>query len=378
MSQQQDNITIVVNDYDYGDRVYLTLTLNCGFCCRYLYIEDQDEMVENNQAFANIFSRYIAEQYQIKYNQVLLAEVNRSDISFFLESEKDQFAEDIEKLYSLLFSEEVDEELFMQTKATSITVFREKYRDARIRALYKMLEFSDSIKCFNYVKFADDMLSIDSEDFQMCIDYMVRPQNCILIVAGRSEHISPFPILFFKHRELTQPHAMLAYRSVDPMTESDAHFVRLDRINDAMGCVKFFFTNPETQITERFLLIQMLAAMFFWDNYFVGIDSADASIIYWNRPLESCRDKLLDCINDDAVAQCRNRLLATLKNDRLNQVQRFYVTLGSMTVHGISVDEYIQTLVSCDGNYLRDLFYRSGTVVTEAQLIQTKMEDSAG
>jgi hypothetical protein len=207
---------------------------------------------------------------------------------------------------------------------------------------------------------------------------MIRPQNSILIVAGRADHISPFPILFFKRRETKMPQAMLAYRSVDPSTEEDTHFVRMGRIDDSMGCVKFFFTNSEVRMTERLLLIQMLASISFVDNFFVGVDNADASIIYWNRNPERCREKLLDCLTDEAVAKCRNKLLANLKNDRVKQMQRFYVNIGSMTVHGVAVDDYIQSLVACNPDYLRELYFRAGTVITEAQLVQTKIEDRVG
>jgi len=374
MAQTNDNITIVVNDFDYKDAVYITLTINCGFCCRYLYIKERDEMVENNQAFANIFTQYIVEMFQHKYGRVLVSEVNRSDISFFLASDKNNFSSDIERLYALVFNENVLEDHFSSIKQQTIAMFREKYKDSRIRALYKMMEFSDSIKCFNYVKFAQDLLNISFSDFNRTLDYVIRPQNSILIVAGRSEHISPFPILFFKRRVTAAPQAMLAYRSVNPFTEKDASFIRLDRIDDAMGCVKFFFTNPESKMTDKYLLLQMLGAIYFRSNYYIGVDTADASIIYWNRQPERCREKMLEAISDESVARCRNRLLSALKNDRTRNMQRFFVGMGSMAVHGVSADDYIKSLVACNSIYLRDLFYRSGAVITEAQLIQRKIE----
>lgn len=366
---QTENIRMILNDRDCGDKVYLTFTVHCGFCCRSVYFPDTDELREVNQAFPNTFAHYITDYYLQNFQRSLTTEIFRSTVSFVLQTDTKHVFQDMERIHSVLFDLQPEESLFETAKEKTILSFSAKYKDAKFRALYKMLEFSESGKSFHYTKLAKDMQELDYKTFCDSMDLFVRPEHSILFLAGDASGLLPLPELNLKKRETNGDAPLFVFQEKDVTLQTDCHFVKPDMEDYRMACVKFFFANSQISLTERYFLLSMLAGLMLQTDYDVNVDAADASILYWNRQPEELKYRIPDFLKSDETEACRKRLLASLNHTMENNPQKFYSLWGNLLMNGIELHEYLHLLETGTGQTLLDLYEKSDLFVREAQII---------
>lgn len=366
---QTENIRMILNDSDCGDKVYLTFTVHCGFCCRAVYFPDTDELREANQAFPNTFAHYITDYYLQNFQKSLTTEIFRSTISFVLQTDTKNVFQDMERIHSVLFDLQPEESLFETAKEKTILSFTAKYKDVKFRALYKMLEFSESGKSFHYTKLAKDMQELDYKTFCNSMDLFVRPEHSVLFLAGDASGLLPLPELNLKKRETNGDAPLFVFQEKDVTLQTDCHFVKPDMEDYRMACVKFFFANSQISQTERYFLLSMLAGLMLQTDYDVNVDAADASILYWNRQPEEFKYRIPDFLKSDETEACRKRLLASLNHTMENNPQKFYAQWGNLLMNGIELHGYLHLLETGTGQTLLDLYEKSDLFVREAQII---------
>ena len=375
MSNSDKNIPIYMFDCDYSGKYHVVVSLNCGFCSRFFSFNNDEEIFEANQAFASILAQYIEDLYSRAYDKELQTDVSQNCTSFAIDADKDSIAGEIEDLYSILYNMPEDRDLFENSKRKAISKFKDKYKNINYRALCRLYEFAESGKEFSFKKFTRDIISIDAELFMLFMDLFVRPQNSILIIAGNSSEISPFPELNLQHRETQAVIPLLSFKNKsEPPKKEDHETVIEDLKNNKMGCLKLNFQNTKTSVTLRYFLTELIAQILFGFYYLVSVDSLDASIVYWNRELTELKYDYINLINAENIKVAQITLLNRMKRQIEQNPNSFFIKTGRQLLSGIGPNTFVEMLENTSEQTIKLWIKESGLFITEAQLIQKKYE----
>lgn len=176
---QDSNISVLMNRFDYGQEAYFAFVLPCRFCCRDAIFEKNGDAKTVNQAFPEIFSNY-ASLYADRDCQIKLPfKIFRNTLVFLGAANLEVVREEVERIHSVLFYLPPDEEIFNLAKANAISSMKKRYEKIYYRALYKILEFSESEKQFHFSKLVKDMAELDFAVFCRYLACFVQPQNCV-------------------------------------------------------------------------------------------------------------------------------------------------------------------------------------------------------
>jgi hypothetical protein len=360
---QGSNIRVFLNRFDYGKSAYFTFAFPCGFCCGNAVFEKGGAPKAVNQAFPEIFANYISLYADRECQKKLPFKIFRNEILFLSTSSLEAFSENMEKIHFILFYMEPSEEIFNFAKASAISSMKKRYAEIRYRALYKMLEFSESEKRFRFSKLARDMQELDFAEFSRYQTCFIQPENCTLLAAGNFENIPSE--LRLKKREKTCEVPRFCFFNREINFGNDFHVVQPDILDYSAGCMKFFFKGKDVSATERYFLLSLLAAVLFQEDYDVHVDAADASIIYWNRMVSEYKYRLADALSDPKICDVSGGILHALYSMQTKQPENFLALWSSLMMNGINLQEYIHLLEACSCEGALRLFKKSDPIVCE-------------
>ena len=109
---------IEYNYHDYADdQVWITMGINVGIATRYFLINDEKK-IENNLAFANIFSNYLKHEYSQKY----MIDVDRTVTSITYLSNREMIGEALVSFIKDICKLNLDSAVFEKVKQHLLTL----------------------------------------------------------------------------------------------------------------------------------------------------------------------------------------------------------------------------------------------------------------
>lgn len=371
--QQSQNISILINHFDYGQKAYMSFTLPCGFCYRFAAFKNAAEAKEINQAFPEVFANYAAIYFHRKYQKELSFEIHRNAISFTDTANLENIKKDIEWIHSVLFYLPPDEEIFKQAKAKTISSMKERYAKIQYRALYKMLEFSEGGKGFNVTKLTDDITKIDYAAFCKYLACFIQPQNCVLFISGNMESLDSE--LSLQKRQANTGVPILCFQNRVLNYGTDCHVIKPDIADYSMGCIKFSFKGQGITLAEQYFLMAVIADLLFSTGYSINADAADSSIIYWNHRIAEYKYQFVNLLKTSEIHQSSAKLLYSLYYMQTKEPLKFLSLWSCLLMNGINMNDYIHLLEICSRQSVWELFTKADPIVYEGQVI-LRVEDT--
>lgn len=363
------NVKILLYNHDYDDTVYLTFSVRFGFAYRYISFSRSTIALEINQAFANIYVNYLRILCKKKYDKDIYTNVYRGSFTVSLISDLQNVNGDISFLYSVMFDSQIDKLIFNDAKIKFDEDFCNAYKYPINKAMYHMLEYSDSNKKFDFYKFSKDIRSLENETFIKYVTTFVRPDNTLITIAGKIEAGNTIHIPETSSKKVITKSFSLCYiKRSSYKAPAVAKRISAD-IDFTMGCVKFHF-NSNIELVKKYLLLKMMAEIVFGHNYEVNVDSADATIIYWNC-LENISEMKFNgyLLNDLSVEASKARILNQISNEMEMQPVRFYQNWSNNYLYKINIDEFVNDVSLCSAVSLQQLYEQLQPIINEGEVI---------
>lgn len=329
-----------------------------------------DEVFTSNYAFGNLILNYIkiyCTEFDLEIQLLRSCEV----VSF--KGTQEQFGATLKKIFTLLFSNEYQKDIFEQAKAHCLNTFETNYKNARFRALIKAYEFSDLHKKFSMTKYIDDLKVIDFSKFVSCAKSLIVPSNiCIYVMcndldsmADRVKTISSFK----NEKDITISATSYDY---DPFLRQDAHISNLARENATVIIEALEFLNKSATPFAKYLVLDMLSGLLGEKSVMVYADSFDASIIIETDRVSSFKHAINKGLKKEEYegvkTQVQNNYILHLKNEPLELMIRSV----EMAFSGVYIDQYLNFLSQCTFEQFEEIIENCNYFVTEAQIALRK------
>ncbi len=365
----RDKMNLYMVYGDYKDKVYLTVTIRCGFAYRYVYFIDELESREVNQGFPGILALYIHDAGSTALGRRLIAKTFRGNISVTMESDAKHWEKDAERLYTFLFRTGTQEKDFHNAKHQAMTNMTDVYAQPLGKALYHLLEFSDKCKGFQFSRLSRGMSSLDFETFERYRTDFVHPGNADILV-GCGKQVQGGGRLALPR--MNRPHRpfVLCAEEWDPLLQHDAHKVMTAAESTQVRCMKFFFSQLNGTSEQRRLLLDILAGIIYQNSFEVNVDAFDSSISYWGETVVPRKTDLRSLFsNENAVQESRELALRYLRFGKTGDPMSQFSWLGALTTDGVDIGSYMNALRNCTPQSLTELFDKVDPVVTEGKMI---------
>jgi len=366
VEKEAKKLDVYVNNYDYGDAVYIALNIKCGFCYRYIHYDGENQIKELNLACANVFCNYITLFIKKKFFKVIKINITQNVITMALRSNVKKFSEDIKMIYQVLFDSEFEDELFTKALATSIKNFKKNYNDIEFRGLYHMLEFTESGKGFAFGKLTDDFLKLDNKIFTEYWESLIIPGNSILLVSGNVEDVSALTHLSTNRLMNHNAVPRVASKVKNTTLQSDKKLTLNLTSKYELGAMKFYFINEQVTMEEKYFFLNILGERLF-SKCNIHIDYFDTSIIYHGE-IKKYKENIVSFIETDKVELSAQKLLRLLAFWQKDYPIGFHFFWGALVAENINLNTYIDLLSACTSQQLVEIYTKSNMMITEAQI----------
>jgi hypothetical protein len=347
--------------------------VQCGFCYRYWYFEDDKVVFEVNQGFSNLFARYIRILAEKRYHISLGYFVTSYSVSFYFDNADSESKTLVEKVHSCIFNEDVDEELFAMAKDESIAEFKDFYEDLNCRAIYKMFEILHHRKAFDCEKFARDLKNIAIDEFTDLFSKFIYPKNAELFILVSANIYDDFSSIDLRHRTQTFRKLFPAYMDYDILMESDMHLIKPDIEDSNTECLKLYFMNNTVSTEEKYYLLKVVAETVIGEDYYITFDVVEAGIVYhcsYPKEYKYMIERLLTKENvDKAIEKIKSTIVNFMKYGPFG----FMTEWADMVVNGVAFEKYQSILSEYAYEKFIELYRTANLFVVESLIAQRKI-----
>lgn len=361
-------IELLKRDNTADKNVYCAIGIGGGMINREFKVGDKE--FTSNYAFGNLILSYIkmfCSEYDLDVHMLRSCEV----VAF--KGTQEQFEKSLEKILTLLFSSEYQQDIFEKAKVHCLNSFETNYKNARFRALIKAYEFSDLHKKFSLAGYIDDLKSIDFSKFVSCAESLIVPSNvCIYVMCADLDFVTDRikSICNLKNKkDLVVSAVSYEY---DPFLRQNAHISNLARENATVIIEAFEFLNKSATPFAKYLVLEMLASMLGEKTVITYADSSDASIIVDTDRVCSFKQTLNTGLNiegfERAKTQLQNNYILHLKNEPLDLMVRSV----EMAFSGVFIDQYLSFLSQCTFEQFEEILNNCNYFISEAQIALRK------
>jgi hypothetical protein len=359
--------TYLYND-DYGDKVYLSLALRCGYAYRYAYIDGDEFSKELNQGFPMVLGFYIKRLMEQSAETEVHVATHRCATCFSIAADTVSVFDDFTRLYEKIFNTELNEEMFLAAKEDAITALKGAYATPVLKAFYHTLEFTDWQKAFSYKKYSGDLLYIDFDVFSELWNEFCRPDNAVLVLSGNPDLDAVQHELPLTNENNISSRLIFCAEAKSPEMLSDGYKVLPNTKSGQIRCMHFSFSE-KVSLTERFLLLNILAGKIDGNKREIHVDAFDASIVLLGEEKLPPKHELKKSLTEEFVEVAKARIFAQMDFDKKHSVTEFNSFWAMMTASGIELSQYIQMVADCTAESVSELFDRAGPIIANGAVV---------
>lgn len=371
-----NGLSLLVNDQEYPrNTTYVTLGILGGMCTKRIYKRNEEKVLDIHPSSVLIYCKIIKVIMKNKYKIRTKTQVNRNNITLTLKTNSSKFDCELEKLLSTVFDREyLKEDLFLSAKNEIEQEFTENYQNIEFRAKYKMLEFSDSNKEFNFIDFAESIRGIKFNDFKQYIKNFISLKNCFLFINGKPSYEKSTSVEYLLNYEEKKEKVEIVYKAHNLYLKEDMHLIEEANESYKLGCIRVDFLNSNCKLEDRYLLLNLIGWSLFDVEMGVNIDYFDSSIIYNQSPMSEYKFEIMKLVNDD----CLDKLKEKISQMIFGLVEKKPYIFNNFIVDNVMNDLDVFLLL----NNLKDLsiekvikIIQNGEIkITEAHLIYKELQ----
>lgn len=359
---QFKDITYCINEVDIQDDIYVSITIGAGFTPREIQVKEEYVLI--GSAAAKVFSNYIQQRMQEKYNILLTCPVSVRSTSFVWKTTKDRYIKELQLIINELYEEEIEEPKLLTEKQATIERYKNNYKDLDFRGRMKMQEFSHHNKSFEVNQLSQDLLELDVSTIQAMRRYMFIPNNTFIFFHGKSKknELEQLIIPTLPEYEVTY-----LFESKNFHFLHDQEYLKHSKGDFWSGSMKFERGAILTDLAKEYVVLNIVGAIIVKDSYMVEVDPFDASIIYDNESSEEKKDfKAL--ITEENVLEAKKVIYQRLAKELAQKPEEYMEKVGRLYVNQIHYFECLTHLEVMDAEdilhftEMRDYRIREGFV----------------
>lgn len=359
---------IEYNYHEYADsRVYITMGINVGVTTRYFLI-DNEKIFENNFAFANIFSNYLRNIFEKKYE----IDVDRTVVALTYLSCTETMGEDLSVFIDDICDLEIDRDIFENTKKITIDNFKRVYKDGIFRGWYKSFEIADLNKGFLLKQLIDDLKNITYEDFKNSCMFLINLYNAAIYVNGKIRDLTTAEVNRLKQRfDQKMVHAVLGGRTIDPYLRGDAHLLEIARKPVNIDTLAFSF-DGNVSVFDRMVYLDIETEKIPYQDKTVHVDGFDASVIVNEGDLMKLKNLFRKSVSEEQFAKCQNTVLNRCSNWLEKNPERFGKWCVELILCGVIPADYLSVISGITYIDFKDTAEKIRPIITEAQIVMRR------
>lgn len=355
-------IVISCNNKYVKDCVYIGIGCRIGYALKNYHIDEKEYVV--NPAFSFLFKCYIEKQF----DNIIVLEEN-SFLYFFTKESKDDFNIKLEKFLSKIFSLNVSEKVFENVKEIAKESFRNKYKNAECRAVYKSYEILEVSKRFSLAEYINSFDSITYNEFLDAYDNLVTIANSVLVINGKLQEIESINhdvINCFKKSVYSD--LRISYNKVDNYLLRDASVLALEGEKVDVDILSFRF-DYNTQMIDRlaYLCIEMWKAKCV--RLDIHLDECDCGIILLQKQIESSRELFREIVTEEEFIFSKNILTRRIGQIQENEPYEYMRLILWLRMLGLRMDDVADIITDMDYESYVDISKRVKPIVQEAQIV---------
>lgn len=369
-----NNLKIELNEHDFkSNEIYVTLGIKLGFSTKQILYKDTGKIEKINQSSSYVYSNYLKTLFYKKHKMLIRINTLRDGTYISFKTTSNKISDDLIKLFSTIYIDDLDEVLFEKAKLDTKNNFKEKYKDIHFKASFKIMEFSDINKDFLFDEFSKSIVDINYSDFNNFKKNIVIIENSFLFINGSLDNLKLNDFFnYLKCIPTSSLEFVQAVKSKDIYLKTDKHLILKDKVDFNVSCISFDFLNKEITPLSKQVLLSIINEILFLKDSQIVVDEFDSSIISFNSSLKEYKLILNDYITQDNVQNAKNKILNKIDYLIDTLPYSFNMLYVNFYINGIDLIDYIDVINSCDDNLIKEIINQGNIKITEGQLLYRK------
>lgn len=363
----QKRLTITsIDQYD-SNKVYSAIAFNGGFAARDFWLGNGN-VYRGNYAFYNVLSEYIKLLLKDSCKFTLLP----SSTIISLNSEREEFVDELCKVIDTLLALPMDEEIFNKAYNNVRENYARAYKEADFRAQYRALEFVEYSKDFKVQELNRDVDTITFDTFVECAEKILVLDNMYVYVLGNTNGIELTKLEKCLPRTNTQCDLAAFERNL--FAREDAHIREIGRKNLICVAVSIAFLNPNADARTRFFLCAFMKELLESDDVVSFFDIYDAGFTKKTNSFESMREKFKTFFDERKYYEARDNIRKGYTELLCGLPNEFCKEAASLGLYGIDIIDIVNTIAGCTYENFKKVYTEADILVNEGQVIMMRGE----
>lgn len=351
------------------DDIYITIAIKGGFVGRVFQNGRTSEKIEINQASGHVYLKYLSNFCRDRISAEFAIGKNGNYVT--IRSGREEIIETLREMLALVYMENVTEEAFAAAKEEAIAELKKTFRNQTQRMWYYMFEFTEVGKRYAYNRLAEDLRNMKIEELQEYMECIVNPQNSVAIVSGRLDEALIKDICkTLENVKNTGEEYLVCGYDIGVNQVIDRHLIKTGNAA-ALGSLYFVFSKEKGNLTERMVLLQYISEIMFQGKASVSVDAFDASITYYEQPIDQYEMQLKDIWTVENIEKAKKHLLERFENF-MSTPKRIGVYVGEQILGGVDFFKLYQYIQLCDADALEQAYKRADVKVANGAVITVK------
>ncbi|RDU22135.1 hypothetical protein [Anaerosacchariphilus polymeriproducens] len=366
-----NHLKFTINEHNYNGRdIYINLGIGAGYCIKKIWNSDNQKEVEINTSCVCIFLNYIKEIVNEEPGLKVDGTISKNVIHISMKTSKEEMDEDMQMLLDIIYRLPVDKRIFENAVKKTRSDFNKKIKDIAFQTRNKMMGFSDFSNSYNYKDYKSDLDKVTYEDFLAFFVNLITFENSYLFINGNIKTLRDFMFYHFINNEKDRKYQIKKfYEEKDIFLLTNQQNILKNYENYQIGCIQFDFSNQEFSITNKFVLLSIIASSLFQNKAEVNVDGLEPCILYYNQELAEYKKRIFDCFNSQNLKQIKNGILDKYSELLDKEPKKFGQAYVEMTMQGSDLEEYLNIIEQIDEKSVKDLYRKGDIKITERHLI---------
>lgn len=328
-----------INNTPLQGNVYISLTVGIGFASRRIRV--RENVIFIGAATANVYFNYVKALLKNKYALDVGVSVSMNATSLYWKATETTYADDIQTVINVLFSQTIDETFLTQEKQATMVRFKNQYKDLEFRARLKMMEFSHKNKDYTLKHFTEDLLHVTVKNVQKMREYLLFPQNLFLFIHGA---VKKKTLKQLNVPKINQVPIQYVYRLEHYDFFQDEAFIKKSKEHYECGCLKFERGLTFEHLSKEFAVLTLVGEILYKGYFSIEVDHLDASIMYFEMPLRKYKHDVFTMLDRDNVEKAKMRFLKRFDQFIGQEPHAFTEMAGRLHFDKINIYEWYESL----------------------------------
>lgn len=362
-----------INNVSLHGNIYISLNIGVGLASRRIHADSEKKFV--GSATANVYFNYVRTRLKKKYDLDVNCSVSMNTTSIFWKSKEDQYETDIQHVIDEIFSDFIDETAFMQEKKASIERFKTYYKNLEFRGRFKMMEFTHKNKDFQFEYLSQDLLDANVADVRTMQKYLFYSKNLFLFLHGAAdkEVVKQISIPKIEPVDVKFLFSLENFRFLQ-----DEAFIKKSKGDYQCGALKFERLPTLENLSKEYAVLTLIGEIMFKGYFIIEVDHMDASILYYETPLQKYKYNIEEAINRDTVAKAKERYTKRFDRFLSESPKAFTELAGRLHFDKINIFQWFEYVKQLTANEITTFLTMRNYKIREGYLDYYKGEREHG